>query len=65
MVLDKEKHQTMAWLYLDNIPGKYNSIAKIGYTDFYNLENEKKVKDGISILELRELMDKEIYKVEK
>jgi len=65
MDLDKEKYQTMAWLYLDNILGEYNSITKIGYIDFYNLENEKKVKDGISILELRESMDKEIYKAEK
>ncbi len=63
MDLDKDKYQTMAWLYLDNILGEFNSITKIGYVDFFHLDEEKTVKDGISILELRKLIDKEIYKV--
>ena len=63
MDLDKAKYQTMAWLYLDNILGEFNSITKLGYVDFLNLEDGQTVKNGISILELRNLIDKEIYKV--
>lgn len=60
---DKQKYQTIAWLYLDNILGEFNSITKIGFVDFFNLEEGKTVKDGITILELRKLIDREIYKV--
>ncbi|HEX9826671.1 MAG TPA: hypothetical protein VGA80_08740 [Flavobacteriaceae bacterium] len=64
MDLDKDKYQTMAWLYLDNILGEYNSITKLGYVDFFHLDDRKTVRNSISILELRKLIDKEIYKVE-
>jgi hypothetical protein len=64
MNLDKEKYQTMAWLYLDNILGEYNSISKIRYADFFHLDQGQTVKESISILELRQLIDKEIYKAE-
>ena len=60
---DEQKYQIIAWLYLDNILGEFNSITKIGYVDFFNLEDGKTVKDGITILELRKLIDREIYKV--
>ena len=63
MYFDEQKYQTIAWLYLDNILGEFNSITKIGYVDFFNLEDGKTVKNGITILELRKLIDKEIYKV--
>lgn len=63
MDLDKEKYQTIAWLYLDNILGEYNSISKIGYVDFFNLDEGKTVEGGIAILELRKLIDRELYKV--
>lgn len=64
MNLDKEKHQTMAWLYLDNILGEFNSITKIRYADFFHLDDGQTVRDSISILELRKMIDKEIYRVE-
>jgi hypothetical protein len=63
MNFDEQKYQIIAWLYLDNILGEFNSITKIGYVDFFNLEDGKTVKDGITILELRRLIDREIYKV--
>ena len=63
MNYDEQKYQIIAWLYLDNILGEFNSITKIGYVDFFNLEDGKTVKDGITILELRKLIDREIYKV--
>jgi hypothetical protein len=64
MNLDKEKYQTMAWLYLDNILGEFNSITKIRYADFFHLDEGQTVRDSISILELRKMIDKEIYNVE-
>ncbi len=64
MNLDKEKYQTMAWLYLDNILGEFNSITKIRYADFFHLDEGQIVRDSISILELRKRIDKEIYNVE-
>ena len=63
MNLDKEKYQTMAWLYLDNILGEFNSISKIRYADFFHLDEGQTVRDSISILELRKMIDKEIYNV--
>ena len=63
MNLDEKNYQVIAWLYLDNILGEYNSITKIGYVDFFNLDDSKTIKNGISILELRKLIEKELYKV--
>lgn len=59
MDLDVKKHQTLLFLYLDHILGEYNTITKIGYIDFYNLENNKSIDNGITILELRKLIEKE------
>ncbi len=61
---DKKKYQSLAWLYLDHILGEYNTITKVGYVDFYHLENDESVRGGITILELRKLIEKELYKVE-
>lgn len=60
---DEQKYKTMAWIYLDNILGEFNSIKKLGYVDFYHLDEGKTVENGISILDLRHKMDKEIYNV--
>jgi hypothetical protein len=65
MVLDEKKHQTLSFLYLDHILGEYNTITKIGYIDFYNLENNKSIDNGITILELRKLIEKEFNTAEK
>ena len=62
---DIKKHQALSFLYLDHILGEYNTITKIGYIDFYNLENNKSINNGITILELRKLIEKEFNKTEK
>jgi hypothetical protein len=61
---DVKKHQTLSFLYLDHILGEYNTITKVGYIDFYNLENNKNIDNGISILELRKLIEKEFKTTE-
>ena len=60
---DEPKYKTMAWIYLDNILGEFNSIKKLGFVDFCHLDEGKTVEHGISILDLRHKMDKEIYNV--
>lgn len=62
---DVKKYQALSFLYLDHILGEYNTITKVGYIDFYHLENEKSVENGISILELRKLIEKEFNTTEK
>lgn len=62
MDLDVKKYQSLAWLYLDHILGEFNTITKIGYIDFYHLDNDKSIKNGITILELRKLIETELYK---
>lgn len=61
MDLDVLRHQALAFLYLDHILGEFNTITKIGHIDFYNLENGKTVKNGITLLELRKLIEMELY----
>jgi len=57
---DVEKHQALSFLYLDHILGEYNTITKIGYIDFLHLDTDKNIENGISILELRKLIEKEL-----
>jgi hypothetical protein len=59
---DVKKYKTLAFLYLDHILGEYNTITKIGYIDFYKLKNDQNVENSITILELRKLIEKELYK---
>lgn len=61
---DVEKRQTLSFLYLDHILGEYNTITKVGYIDFYNLESNTNVDNAISILELRKLIEKEFTTTE-
>lgn len=63
MNLDEKGHQSLAWLYLDHILGEFNTITKIGYIDFYHSESDKRIDGGITILELRKLIEKELYRV--
>lgn len=60
MNTDVKKHQALAFLYLDHILGEYNTITKVEYIDFYHLENGKSLENGISLLELRKLIEKEL-----
>ncbi|TPN86838.1 hypothetical protein [Aquimarina algicola] len=62
---DVKKHQALSFLYLDHILGEYNTITKVGYIDFYHLEMDKNVENGISILELRKLIEKEFKTTER
>ena len=57
----RKKYQNLAFLYLDHILGEINSITKVGYIDFYNLEENKTVKESISLLQLRSIIAQELY----
>ena len=58
---DPSTYQSLAFLYFDHILGEFNSIMKVGYIDFHNLDEDKTVKDSISLLDLRNLIVKELY----
>jgi hypothetical protein len=58
---DQKDYQTLAFLYLDHIIGEFNSITKVRYIDFHHLDNGKSVKNSISLLQLRNLIEKELY----
>lgn len=58
---DPNRYKSLSFLYLDHILGEYNTITKVGYIDFYHLDNDKNVVNGISILELRKLIEKQFY----
>ncbi|WMJ75525.1 hypothetical protein RCC89_20525 [Cytophagaceae bacterium ABcell3] len=58
---DVENFKSLAFLYLDHILGEYNTITKVGFIDFYHLEEGKTVKNGISVLELRKLIERELH----
>ncbi|WP_179335954.1 hypothetical protein [Winogradskyella costae] len=55
------KSKTLAFLYLDHILGEFNTITKVGSIDFKHWNDELRIDDGISILELRKLIEKELY----
>ena len=58
---DEKRYQSLAFLYLDHILGEFNTITKVRFIDFYNLEDGKSVENGISILELRKLIEEQLY----
>lgn len=58
---DEKKYQHLAFLYLDHILGEFNSIMKVRYIDFHHLDDEKTVKDSISLIELRKLIENKLY----
>lgn len=61
---DTNRHQSLAMLYLDHILGEFNTITQIGYIDFHHLDTDQSVKGGISILQLRKLIEKKLYTVD-
>jgi len=61
---DIENHQALSFLYLDHILGEYNTITRVGYISFFHLDNDKNVKNSISVLELRKMIEKEFISVE-
>jgi hypothetical protein len=58
---DENSYKSLAFLYLDHILGEFNTITKVGYIDFHNLEEDKTVDESISVLELRNLIASELY----
>ncbi len=58
---DSNKYQNLAFLYLDHILGEFNTLTKVGYIEFHNLDEDKRVKDSITLLQLRDLIVKELY----
>ena len=58
---DEKNYKSLAFLYLDHIIGEFNTITKVRYIDFYNLKENETVEGSISILELRKLIEKELY----
>ena len=58
---DARKYQTLAFLYMDHILGEFNSITKVGYIDFQHLDANQGVKDSIRLLELRKLIEDNLY----
>jgi hypothetical protein len=58
---DPDRYKSLSFLYLDHILGEFNTITRVGYIEFYNLDKDKSVANSISILELRKLIEKEYY----
>lgn len=58
---DVERHQHLAFLYFDHILGEFNTIMKVGYIDFHHLDSDQTVRGGITLLELRHMIDRELY----
>jgi len=58
---DESLYQSLAFLYLYHILGEFNSITKVGYIDFHHLDENKKVENSISLIELRNLIAENLY----
>jgi hypothetical protein len=58
---DEQKHKNLAFLYLDHILGEFNTLTKVGYIEFHHIDEDKAVKNSITLLQLRELIAKELY----
>lgn len=61
MEKDEMTYQQLAFLYFDHILGEFNVITRVGYIDFHNLSENQSVKDSINLIELRKLIEKELY----
>jgi hypothetical protein len=58
---DTKKYQNLAFLYLDHILGEFNLLTKVGYIEFHHIDNDKAVENARTLLEIRELISKELY----
>ena len=58
---DKEKYQHLAFLYFDHILGEFNTITRVGYIDFYQLDENQDLENAINLIELRKLIEQELY----
>ena len=57
-----KRYETLGWLYIDHILGEYNTITKVGSVLFEQWKSNDEHKDLLSLLELRKIIDKELYK---
>lgn len=58
---NEKNYKQIAFLYLDHILGEFNTIMKVGYIDFYSLDEEETIEDRIGLIELRKLIEEELY----
>ena len=58
---DPKKYQSLAFLYFDHILGEFNTITRVGYIEFHHLDEGKTVENSITLLDLRNLIAKELY----
>lgn len=58
---DPNNYKNLAFLYLDHILGEFNTLTKVGYIEFHNLDHNKTVENSINLLELRELIANQLY----
>lgn len=58
---DEKGYQHLAFLYFDHILGEFNTITRVGYIEFFDLEPDKTIKDSIGLLELRKFIEQELY----
>ncbi len=61
MKVDPRGYQTLAFLYMDHILGEFNVITRVGYIDFKHLDPDKSVGGSISLLELRKVIEENLY----
>ena len=61
MKKDEQNHQHLAFLYMDHILGEFNTITRVGAIEFYDLQEDEHIKDSISLLQLRKLIEDELY----
>lgn len=58
---DEQKYQHLAFLYLDHVLGEFNVLTRVGYIDFEHLDEGSVVGGSISLLELRKLIEDNLY----
>lgn len=61
MNCDPKAYQSLAFLYLDHIIGEFNTLTRVGYIDFYHLDEDKVVVDSITLIDLRRLIESNLY----
>lgn len=58
---DPKKYQHLSFLYLDHILGEFNMLTKVGYIEFHHIDEDKRIDNSLTLLQLRELITSELY----
>ncbi len=58
---DPKRYQHLAFLYLDHILGEFNTITRVGEVEFCHLNEGELVRGGVNLLELRKVIEQELY----